>query len=467
MINCIVDEGGLDYATYDMDGNRVGNFEDDENVPLAKYDTDKVLNSKAAKSSTNAKKAFYDDDNVKHSNELPSGGAYNCIPDFGLAMITMDYINKYSPERKYSCDIASATGIISYLGYLKNESYIDTYNDIFDRCYTREEWGINAGTNSSEELKEYLQQYIPNVDVVGEWNPSFETIKREIYQFYREPVPIRLVADEHSVLGVSYYEAGGSKYVGIWRNWNYDKSDPNHVNQSDISGIHDSNSGKNVLYFNYEDRANWNSKDIWCGFVRNAKSNNIKELHTENVDANKMTVKCYVPYGTTSVSFPTWTEANGQDDIKWYSGKVSGGTGIGTIDFANHNNSSGKYITHIYAYDKNKELLACASINYYVHKRDSITNVCLNNNTSGKIVCSCYAPIGTEYVTYEIMAISLGRNGHKMLKKSVTSNSGFVSRNINKKDFNDAKGHYLIKIVAYNSRGEVIGDFVQESAVMK
>lgn len=52
------------------------------------------------------------------------------------------------------------------------------------------------------------------------------------------------------------------------------------------------------------------------------------------------------------VSFPTWTEYKGQDDIRWYEGiNLGNGTWKVTIPFSNHNYEMGVYFTHIYSYD--------------------------------------------------------------------------------------------------------------------
>lgn len=49
------------------------------------------------------------------------------------------------------------------------------------------------------------------------------------------------------------------------------------------------------------------------------------------------------------VPFYTWTEANGQDDIKERSGqKISSSTWKVTIPLNEHNSETGTYITHIY-----------------------------------------------------------------------------------------------------------------------
>lgn len=53
------------------------------------------------------------------------------------------------------------------------------------------------------------------------------------------------------------------------------------------------------------------------------------------------------------VRFAVWTEAGGQDDIKWYDG-VNAGGGIWYYDVPinQHGNAEGKYIIHTYAYDR-------------------------------------------------------------------------------------------------------------------
>ena len=82
-----------------------------------------------------------------------------------------------------------------------------------------------------------------------------------------------------------------------------------------------------------------------------------------NVTASGYDVYVYgisdVGSGINRVQFPTWTDANGQDDIdnNWaYSSGVSGESqGNGTwhyrVNVSSHNNESGKYNTYVYIYD--------------------------------------------------------------------------------------------------------------------
>ena len=49
---------------------------------------------------------------------------------------------------------------------------------------------------------------------------------------------------------------------------------------------------------------------------------------------------------------PTWTVANGQDDIVWHVANISGNTATAYIPTSAHNNEVGNYITHVYVVDK-------------------------------------------------------------------------------------------------------------------
>ena len=86
----------------------------------------------------------------------------------------------------------------------------------------------------------------------------------------------------------------------------------------------------------------------------------ITNAKVTHVDSTGYTVTCTVTdaSGVNRVQFPTWTEKNGQDDLlsNWeVSSKASGTRNGNTFTFrvktSDHNNESGVYHTHIYAYD--------------------------------------------------------------------------------------------------------------------
>ena len=88
----------------------------------------------------------------------------------------------------------------------------------------------------------------------------------------------------------------------------------------------------------------------------------ISDASVVEVSETGYTVRCKASdnIGVDRVQFPTWTVANGQDDIQkdWGSNRAASGTlgadGYYTyrVNISDHNYELGEYITHIYAFDK-------------------------------------------------------------------------------------------------------------------
>ncbi len=84
----------------------------------------------------------------------------------------------------------------------------------------------------------------------------------------------------------------------------------------------------------------------------------ISNVRVEQMTDTSCWIMCEVTdnVGVSRVSFPTWTEYNGQDDLaqNWPTTyiPISGNTYGFKVDIAEHNNEEGKYTTHIYAYDQ-------------------------------------------------------------------------------------------------------------------
>lgn len=86
----------------------------------------------------------------------------------------------------------------------------------------------------------------------------------------------------------------------------------------------------------------------------------IVQAYTKDVDSTGYTVVCVATdnTGISRVCFPTWTEANGQDDLAsdWYNATAVT-TSVGDnayeyrVSIGAHSNERGAYITDVYAYD--------------------------------------------------------------------------------------------------------------------
>ncbi len=92
----------------------------------------------------------------------------------------------------------------------------------------------------------------------------------------------------------------------------------------------------------------------------------ISDVKVSNVTTTGYRVSCTVSdnAGVTKVEFPTWTSNNGQDDLIWHQGTISGSTAYYDVKISEHNNETGVYNTHIYAEDAagNRASVAADSI---------------------------------------------------------------------------------------------------------
>lgn len=88
----------------------------------------------------------------------------------------------------------------------------------------------------------------------------------------------------------------------------------------------------------------------------------LTDIKVVEKDSKGYTVECKASdaSGVNRVQFPTWTAKNDQDDIAkdWWTNqavrgtRVSGDTYRFRVNISEHNNEVGRYVTHIYVYDK-------------------------------------------------------------------------------------------------------------------
>ena len=156
----------------------------------------------------------------------------------------------------------------------------------------------------------------------------------------------------HVYIGGPSGSAGADGYPGIYAN-SYREDVGQHAYSARIKT---NKRGRQNIYVYAIQVGGGTNVLIGEGTVMIAESEppKISNVRIENRSAKGYTIKCDVTdnVGIASVKFPTWTVQNGQDDLKWYEGIVSGNSAECTIDVSNHNNETNCYYkTHIYADD--------------------------------------------------------------------------------------------------------------------
>ena len=127
-------------------------------------------------------------------------------------------------------------------------------------------------------------------------------------------------------------------------------------------------------------------KDTMRSFKTTGYSDNekptISDVSIYDVSESGYKVKCKANdnTGVVRVQFPTWTDANGQDDIQseWWSnpkasGTLTNGYYVYEVKTSDHKNELGIYHTHIYAYDKAGNYVCVAASDTKLEKKQEQT----------------------------------------------------------------------------------------------
>jgi glucan-binding YG repeat protein len=134
------------------------------------------------------------------------------------------------------------------------------------------------------------------------------------------------------------------QYNKIWRVEAY----------SDSTGVCVTNAAKGTNGLNAKyvllpvtDDANSNSNT-----VAYQEKNSIDDIKISNITSEgyQVDVTVTASSGIKQVLMPTWTVANGQDDIVWHQATINGRVASAKISSSEHNEEAGEYITHVYLY---------------------------------------------------------------------------------------------------------------------
>ena len=113
--------------------------------------------------------------------------------------------------------------------------------------------------------------------------------------------------------------------------------------------------GGRIQQFTYHGGEN----QLWTFEYQDKENPVVSNVQITNLSSDGYKVTCTVTdnVGVAKVCFPTWTEANGQDDLAgdWGTSAIGTCEGGNTYSYwvkvSDHNNEGGRYITHVYAFD--------------------------------------------------------------------------------------------------------------------
>ncbi|MCR1959306.1 GBS Bsp-like repeat-containing protein, partial [Erysipelatoclostridium ramosum] len=118
----------------------------------------------------------------------------------------------------------------------------------------------------------------------------------------------------------------------------------------------------------------------------------ISNIKVTNIDSTGYTVTCTVTddVSVKEVKMPTWSEKNWQDDLVWHQATKNGNEYSYRVKTSDHKGDSGKYQTHIYAYDADGGVTVVdQSITVPEAEVPEITNVKTTNITRNGYTVTC------------------------------------------------------------------------------
>ncbi|MGQ7499170.1 GBS Bsp-like repeat-containing protein [Streptococcus suis] len=182
-------------------------------------------------------------------------------------------------------------------------------------------------------------------------------------------LPVITVTQENQQLLVKYnyqMKQTESISVAVWSDFN--QQDDLQWYSLDKSGIAYVDLNKHLEYGKYHIHTYANRNGQMIGLAADTITTTPPKLnHTVRQTSNTSleVLISGVPNTFKAVRVPMWSDASGQDDIKWYeASRLKDGSYKATLDIKNHHYETGLYHIHVYGVQKNDRLAALFATNY-------------------------------------------------------------------------------------------------------
>ena len=188
----------------------------------------------------------------------------------------------------------------------------------------------------------------------------------------------------------------------------------------------------------------------------------IQNRNSENGDFDIVVSDIVSPGGLKTVSMPTWSEANGQDDIKWYNAeRQPDGTYRKRVRASDHNNVQGEYNVHLYYVQNDGKLVGAGGIktNVSISKPQGKINIQNKNNDTGEfdiVVSGIVAPEGLKTVYLPTWSEANGQDDIQWYT-AVRQADGTYRKHVYARDHKNNAGEYNVHLYYLNNQNQLQG----------
>ena len=188
----------------------------------------------------------------------------------------------------------------------------------------------------------------------------------------------------------------------------------------------------------------------------------IQNRNSENGDFDIVVSDIVSPGGLKTVSLPTWSEANGQDDIKWYNAeRQPDGTYRKRVRASDHNNVQGEYNVHLYYVQNDGKLVGAGGIktNVSISKPQGKISIQNKNNDTGEfdiVVSGIVAPEGLKTVYLPTWSEANGQDDVQWYTADRQAD-GTYRKHVYARDHKNNAGEYNVHLYYLNNQNQLQG----------
>ena len=188
----------------------------------------------------------------------------------------------------------------------------------------------------------------------------------------------------------------------------------------------------------------------------------IQNRNSETGDFDIVVSDIVSPGGLKTVSLPTWSEANGQDDIKWYNAeRQPDGTYRKRVRASDHNNVQGEYNVHLYYVQNDGRLVGAGGIktNVSISKPQGKISIQNKNNDTGEfdiVVSGIVAPEGLKTVYLPTWSEANGQDDIQWYTADRQAD-GTYRKHVYARDHKNNAGEYNVHLYYLNNQNQLQG----------
>ncbi|WP_314447947.1 GBS Bsp-like repeat-containing protein [uncultured Streptococcus sp.] len=168
------------------------------------------------------------------------------------------------------------------------------------------------------------------------------------------------------------------------------------------------------------------------------------------------------PDGLKSVYLPTWSAANDQDDVQWYTAeRRADGTYFKHVSYRNHKNSLGEYNVHLYFVNDAGQLQGAGSAKMVVTRAQPQGKITIQNNNpqTGEfdiVVSDIVAPDGLKSVSLPTWSTANDQDDVQWYTAERRAD-GTYFKHVSYRNHKNSLGEYNVHLYFVNDAGQLQG----------